>query len=225
MSEKILIIDDEKNIRFMLDKSLSKDYDVTSAVNGEDGLEKLKEGEYDLILLDMKLPGMDGLEVLKKIKESNKEVTVIMITGFGNIDTAVEAMKLGAVDYLRKPFSSNEIRSIVSEVIERNNIDLSKESSEDYEDHLNHAKAYINKREFDKAEDSLNKAINLNSDKPVVFNLLGVILELQNKKEEAQKNYRAALALDPTYEPAKQNLSRTTKFDYSKENINMGEDK
>src|SRR6056297_995566 len=121
MNEKknILIIDDEKNIRFTLKKSLESDYEVVTAVNGEDGIEKFQENNFDLVLLDMKLPGMDGMEVLKQIKDIDKTADIIIITGFGSVDSAVETMKLGAIDYLRKPFTPDEIKEIVKEVIER----------------------------------------------------------------------------------------------------------
>ena len=126
---KVLIIDDEKNIRLTLEKCLTDDYEVVTAVNGEDALNNFVANEFAVVLLDMNLPGLDGLEVLEKIKEIDKEVKVIIITGYGSVETAVETMKLGAVDYLRKPFTPDEIRDIVKKVIERQKREITEEDT------------------------------------------------------------------------------------------------
>ncbi|WP_018248357.1 sigma-54-dependent transcriptional regulator [Orenia marismortui] len=223
MNKKILIIDDEKNIRITLKQCLNQDYEVVTAVNGEDGLDKFQADNFDLVLLDMKLPGINGIEVLKQLKELDNNINTIMITGFGTIETAVETMKLGAIDYLRKPFAPDEIREIVKEVINRTNLEASKEELSSYEEYLSYAKSAITKRDFKKGYDYLQKAVSLDADKPEAFNLMGGILELQDKLLEAQKKYRAALALDPSYQPAQDNLERSTQFDYQKEDINLGE--
>ncbi|MBM7555757.1 sigma-54-dependent transcriptional regulator [Halanaerobacter jeridensis] len=220
---KILIVDDEKNIRLTLEKSLSDDYEVETAVNGEDALNKFKADEFDVVLLDMNLPGLDGMEVLKKIKEEDEEVKVIIITGYGSVETAVETMKVGAIDYLRKPFTPDEIKGIVKEVIERENAELKEEELNSYEDYLRYAKELINKQQFEKAKENLQQAVSLDTSKPEAFNLLGVIFEMQENVLEAQKKYRAALALDPTYKPAQDNLDRTSEFEYDVEDVNLGE--
>jgi len=179
---KILIIDDEKNIRTTLRQSLKQDYEVETAVNGEDGVAKIKENDFELVLLDMKLPGIDGMEVLKKMRKLDKQADVIMITGFANVETAVEAMKLGAIDYLRKPFSPEEIRGLVKEVMDRRNLDLAKgEEASDYDEILSFAKSCINKRKFDTGYKYLQRAVSLDSEKPEAFNLMGAILELKGK--------------------------------------------
>lgn len=208
-NKNILIIDDEKNIRMTIKKALENaGYTVDTAINGEDGLKKLKDDKYPLILLDMKLPGIDGLEVLERINERDYQSNVIMITGYGTVETAVETMKMGAVDYLRKPFKAAEIRDIVEEVFSRHQLDLTEEKAGSFEDYLKLAKAEINKRNFDRAVEFLQEAASLNSEKPEPFNLLGVIYELKSRHPEAMKMYRAALALDPTYKPAAENLER-----------------
>ncbi|OCL27532.1 histidine kinase [Orenia metallireducens] len=222
--KKILIIDDEKNIRITLKQCLNQDYEVVTGVNGEDGLEKFKDDNFDLVLLDMKLPGIDGIEVLKKLKELDNNVNIVMITGFGTIETAVETMKMGAVDYLRKPFAPNEIREIVKEVLDRQSLAVSDEELNSYEDYLSYAKSAISKRDFTKGYNYLQNAVGLDATKPEAFNLMGVIMELQDNLSEAQKNYRAALSLDPAYRPAQENLERSTQFDYQKEGINLGEE-
>ncbi len=226
MSDKknILIIDDEKNIRFTLEKSLENDFNVETAVNGEDGIKKFGEQDFDVVLLDMKLPGIDGIETLKQIKEKDKTANIIIITGFGSVDSAVETMKLGAIDYLRKPFTPEEIKGIVNDVIRRKDNDIKEEDLESYEDYLTYAKNSITNQDLEKGYEYIQKAVSLDASKPEAFNLLGVILEYKNKPLEAQKQYRAALALDPSYKPAQQNLERTSQFEYSKRDIKMDEE-
>lgn len=221
--DKILVIDDEKNIRLTLNKCLEEDYKVVTAVNGEDGLDKFSQEEFEVVLLDMKLPGIDGLEVLEKIKTEAPATKVIMITGFGSVETAVETMKLGAVDYLRKPFTPEEIRDIVSQVINRQQEEVESEALDSYDDYLSYAKSLISQQKFEAAQDYLEEALSCDTSQPEPFNLLGIILELQDKSTEAQKKYRAALALDPSYKPAQENLDRASQFEYDKESIDLDE--
>ena len=118
MKRKILIADDEPNMIWALKKALVKeDYEIISAENGLEAVENLKE-EPDLVILDFKMPKMDGLEALKKIKEINNKVPVIMITAHGSADNAVEAMKLGALDYISKPFDIDELKVIIKKALE-----------------------------------------------------------------------------------------------------------
>src|SRR5678815_3737980 len=97
----ILIIDDEKAIRKTLMEILSfEGYKIEEAADGEEGLKKFKEKNYDLVLCDIKMPKLDGIEFLEKAKEVNVDVPVIIISGHGNIETAVDAVKKGAFDYI-----------------------------------------------------------------------------------------------------------------------------
>jgi two-component system, NtrC family, nitrogen regulation response regulator NtrX len=106
----ILIIDDEKAIRKTLGEILSYEgYKLDEAGDGEEGLKKFKEKEYDVILCDIKMPKMDGIEFLEKAKEINPDVPIIMISGHGTIDTAVEAVKKGAYDFVSKPPDLNRL--------------------------------------------------------------------------------------------------------------------
>lgn len=227
MNKKILIIDDEKNIRLTLEKVLTRaGYEVDTAINGEDGLQKVEKEEYPVILLDMKMPGINGIEFLKKINGLNLNSRVIMITGFGSIDTAVETMKLGAVDYLRKPFKPEEIIEVVEQVFQRFQLEANTEGVNNFNDILNLSKAEINKHNFNNAVELLKKATSIDSEKPEPFNLLGVIYELQNKHSEAMKMYRAALALDPTYRPASENLQRASEMNKQSDisEMNLGDE-
>jgi tetratricopeptide (TPR) repeat protein len=132
-------------------------------------------------------------------------------------------MKLGAVDYLRKPFSPEQIREIVEKVLSRPR--LKEDELRTYDQMLEFAKMWINRQDVEKAGDYLRKAIGVDSSRAEAFNLLGIALELEGKRLDAQKHYRAAIALDPTYEPARRNLDRTTKPDYSLKGVDDGAEK
>ena len=118
MNKTILIVDDKKDFCTVLSDSLSQDrYRVVTAFNGKMALQLAKKEKPDLILLDIKMPGMDGIEVLKKIKKMREEIAVIMFTAFGTLETAREAMKLGAYDYVSKPVDLFLLKSLVKEVL------------------------------------------------------------------------------------------------------------
>lgn len=117
---KILIVEDEKSMREVLRMLLEGEhYEVTTAADGLEGLSCIEKDIYDLVITDMKMPKADGLAVLRKVKELSPETIVIMITAFGTTETAIEAMKLGAYDYISKPFNIDEIRLIVRKALEK----------------------------------------------------------------------------------------------------------
>jgi len=216
----ILIVDDEKNIRLTLFHALEDpDLDIDGAINGEEALSKLKEKTFNMILLDLKLPGMDGLEVLRRVRSLYPDVRVIIISAHGTIESAVEALKLGAVDFIEKPFVPKEIRELVSRVIEREKI--SKQNAESYPTLIELAKKSIWEGDTVSAFEYTRKAISLDPYRPEGFNFLGALEEMSGNMIEAQKHYRTALSLDPTFEPAKKNLSRATSWE-KKGNIILG---
>lgn len=119
MKNRILVVDDEHLIRWSLEQNLKKQgYDVTVAGSGEDALRILQEETPDLVLLDIQLPGINGLEVLEKIKELEDDVLVIMVTALGVLETAVKAMRLGAHDYINKPFNLDELAIVIKKALE-----------------------------------------------------------------------------------------------------------
>ena len=125
MTEKanILIIDDDEAILDSCSQVLKKEgYTVKKAKDGFKGLDYFKQEFFHLVFLDLKLPGLDGLEILKKIKEENPETPVIIITGYASIESAVEAMRIGAFDYMAKPFSPKELRVITNKALESRKI-------------------------------------------------------------------------------------------------------
>lgn len=120
---KILIIDDEKAIRSTLKDILQYEkYEVDEAVDGAEGLKKFEGGGYDLVLCDIKMPKMDGVEVLAKMRETNSDIPVVMISGHGTIETAVEAIKKGAFDFISKPPDLNRLLITVRNALDRSSL-------------------------------------------------------------------------------------------------------
>ncbi len=115
----ILVIEDKDSMREMLSKTLEAEgYEVETAIDGEGGLEKAKEKKYDLVLSDLKLPNMDGIEVLSSLKAMDTDVSVILMTAYGTIEKAVEAMKEGAFDFLAKPFDTDHLSVLIKRALE-----------------------------------------------------------------------------------------------------------
>jgi DNA-binding NtrC family response regulator len=138
MSARILVVDDEdiviKSCLRVLDGA---GYQVEAVQDGREALRKVEEIPYDILILDIMMPGMDGLEVLRRVKETHPDVDVIMVTGLSQIDTAVQAMKLGAFDYISKPFEPDELILVVQRALERRlllqeNLSLKSELSSKY---------------------------------------------------------------------------------------------
>ena len=116
---KILIVDDELIMRESLAGWLERDgHEVSAASSGEEAMEVLKDSRFDILLVDIKMEGMSGLDVLKQVKESDPDVDVVMITAYGSITTAIEAMKKGAYDYLLKPFDPEALGVLIEKIIE-----------------------------------------------------------------------------------------------------------
>lgn len=113
---QILVIDDEKEVCHLFRKTLTLEgYTVFTALDGISGLKIVKEKKPDIVLLDLKMPKMDGIEVLRHIKKFDKNIVVIVITGYGTMDTARMAMKLGAFDYITKPINLEYIKAVIKD--------------------------------------------------------------------------------------------------------------
>lgn len=120
MSARVLIVDDEGNMRWVLTEALTAaGYDVTSASSGPEALQQMAKSPVELVILDLKLKGMDGLATLRRLRERWPDVVVIILTAYGTVATAVEAMQLGAADYLRKPFDVEEVAFKLQRALER----------------------------------------------------------------------------------------------------------
>ncbi|MEI8075466.1 MAG: sigma-54 dependent transcriptional regulator [Bacteroidota bacterium] len=120
---QILIIDDERSIRNVLKDILTNEgFKVEEAADGEEGLKKFQSNAYDLVLCDIKMPKLDGLEFLDSVMQTNTEVPIIMISGHGNIETAVDAVKKGAFDYISKPPDLNRLLITIRNALDKNNL-------------------------------------------------------------------------------------------------------
>src|SRR4249919_3768635 len=118
----ILVIDDEIGPRESLRMLLKPDYQVHTADCVEAGIKLLKEKQPDTIVMDIRMPGMSGIEGLRRIREIDPHLSVIMLTGFGALETAKEALRLGANDYISKPFDASEMRDVIGRNVERTRI-------------------------------------------------------------------------------------------------------
>ena len=122
-SAKILVVDDERIICAGCEKILGEaGYQVKTTLSARKALEMLKEEPFDIVITDIKMPELSGIELLEIIRKENPEITVIVITGYSTVETAVEAMKLGAFDYLPKPFTSDQVTLVIKRAVERKNL-------------------------------------------------------------------------------------------------------
>jgi DNA-binding response OmpR family regulator len=214
-ARRILIVDDEPGIRLTFQTSLvSNEHIVCVAEKGEDALRWLEQEAFDLLLLDLRLPGIGGLEVLRRLRAAGSDLPVVVITAHDSVPNAVEAMKLGAIDFLAKPLTPQALRRVVAEVLTRHPGDGAEDEPDDGtiarpgRDTLASAKRALNHRLFYRAEGLLRAAIGERPDEAEPWYLLGVLHEVQAKPAAAKVAYQAALRVDPGYEPAKLHLMK-----------------
>jgi len=119
MRPRILICDDEMGTRESLRMILKDKYELLFAEDGQQALDRLAEEQVDLVLIDINMPRLSGIEALRRMKEIDDRVEVLVITGFGSLDTAIQAMKYGAYDYITKPFDMNAILTLVEKGLAR----------------------------------------------------------------------------------------------------------
>ena len=220
-TRQILIIDDEDNIRLTLKAALSPmGFALHEAINGEEALAKLDHSAFDVALLDLHMPGIGGIEVLRRARARHPKVRFIIVTAHGTIESAVEAMKLGAVDFIQKPCTPDDIRDLVGKVLGRETLDETQAA--DYPTLIELCKRHVTDRNLEQARAVAQRALGVDPGKPDAYNLLGAFLECRGEWVEAQKYYRAALEIDPSFLPAKANLARTASF-YKFGKIQLGE--
>ena len=120
MKIRILLVDDEKEfVETLSERMVLRDYDVTTSLSGDDALEKIKQYNYDVVILDVAMPGVDGLDALVEIKKLKPLTEVIMLTGHGTVETAIEGMKRGAYDFLMKPCETEDLDAKIKKAHER----------------------------------------------------------------------------------------------------------
>ncbi len=235
---EILIVDDEPNVRLVFRTTLeTAGYAVREAEDGQAALDELARSAADLVLLDLRMPGMDGMETLRNLRDAGVQVPVVIVTAHGNIPHAVEALKLGAIDFLTKPLSPDSLRKTVVEVLHRHAEGKSEPPPQSrpiepvtvasqFASNLVQAKRALNHRWFDEAEVYLKQAIALDGNSAEAHNLMGVLHELRNEHDASYREYKAALKADRHFEPAKHNMTRYYErftFGRSKVPIDLGE--
>ena len=120
MKIRVLLVDDQEQfVQLMTERLTVRDYDVTSSLSGEEALEKVKGYNFDVVILDMLMPGIDGIETLREIKSMKPLTEVIVLTGHAAVDTAIAGMKLGAFDYLEKPCETEDLASKIDKAYQR----------------------------------------------------------------------------------------------------------
>jgi FixJ family two-component response regulator len=225
MNARILIVDDETNVRLNYRVTLETEgYEVFEAPSAASALEQLVARSFSLAILDMRLPGMDGLQLLAKMREVGITVPAMIVTAYSDVPHAVQAMKLGAIDFLQKPLRPEDLRRIVAEILKRH-APQKEPPAETFHAHIVAAKRCLNLRSFAMARIHLVKALELNTRSVEAFNLAGVLAEMLDDEAKAKKYYGQAIKLDKHYEPAQQNMRRLFELEHfgsSSEPINLG---
>jgi len=201
----ILVVDDERNIRNHLRMVLEAEgYEVDTAGNGDDALSRVKDGRYDIAFIDIQMPKMDGLELLRHLRGLRPKLPVVMLTAYGTVNRAVEAMKLGAVDFLEKPFDPKAIKLLCQEILERQKIGAS--GSVDELLHL--AELARQRKAFVEARVHLKTAIMRDLSRPEPCYQLGKLCENEGRVSHAVHYYYMAVEAQSTFEPAHEALKR-----------------
>jgi DNA-binding NtrC family response regulator len=201
----ILVVDDERNIRNNLTAVLeSAGYKVDASGDGEDALAKCKSQHYDIAFVDIQMPKMGGLELLRYLHTLRPRMAVVILTAYGTTARAVEAMKLGAVDFLEKPFDPKNIQLLCEEIFQRQKTG----ASVSMEDLLHMAKLARERKAYVEARVYLKTAMIREVTRPEPYYWLGYISELEGDKRRAMQYYSLALDASQTFAPAHEALKR-----------------
>ena len=201
----ILVVDDERNIRNNLRMVLEAEgYKIDTASNGDDALLQVKDGRYDIVFVDIQMPKMDGLELLRYLRGLKPKMPVVMLTAYGTVRRAVEAMKLGAVDFLEKPFDPKAIQLLCQEILEREKIGMTGTVDE----LLHMAKLARERKALTEARIRLKIAMIRDLSRPEPYYELGEICEDEGQVNHAVQYYYMALEAQSTFEPARAALTR-----------------
>jgi DNA-binding NtrC family response regulator len=210
---RILIAEDEPNVRLVFRMALeSADYRITAAPDGEAALAWLAQEHFDVVLLDLQMPGTGGMEVLARLRERRDNTPVIIVSAHDRAPNVVQAMKLGAIDFLAKPLTPDALRRAVADVLARQEegdpTGTLEQAAGRPRSLLNSAKCALNQRLFKQAIVLLRQAIKEEPRSAEPRYLLGVIREVDGMPAAAAEAYRDALRVDPHFEPAKLHLMK-----------------
>ena len=202
---RILVVDDERNIRKNLSMVLEAEgYRVDMTSNGDDALLLVKESHYDIAFVDIKMPKMDGIELLRYLRGLRPKMPVVMLTAYGTVSRAVEAMKLGAVDFLEKPFDPKSIQLLCQKILAREKIGTSGTVDE-----LLHLAALARERKAStEARVYLKTAMMRDFSRPEPYFQLGDLSEEEGQVGEAVHYYYMSLGAQSTFEPPRAALIR-----------------
>lgn len=229
MTKQILVVDDEPNVRLNYRMTLETEgFGVIEADSGSQALEQFAERSFDLAILDMRMPEMDGLELLAEMRKRRVTTPAVIITAYGDIPHAVRAMKLGAIDFLKKPMTPESLRTVVNSILARHAPEsaVPEPKHDNFDTLIVTAKRLLNLQDFAAAKAHLIRALELNSNAEA-FNLTGVLFEMQEDYDRAKKYYGQAIKLDKHYEPSQQNMRRIFElfnFGSSQEPVHLGEE-
>src|SRR5262249_24109579 len=202
---RILVVDDERNIRRTLGMVLeTAGYQVDSASNGEEALSKCREQHYDIAFVDLQMPKMAGLELTRFLRGLRSKTAVVILTAYGSVANAVEAMKLGAVDFLEKPFDPKIIRLLTQEILLRQR--LGRRGSVDELLHL--AELASKRKDYREARVYLKTAMLHDPGRPEPYYRLGYLCEAEGDLRLAAHYYYMACDVHHTYQPARDALIR-----------------
>jgi DNA-binding response OmpR family regulator len=209
----ILVVDDERNIRNNLGMVLEAEgYKVDKASNGDDALLQVKACLYDIVFVDIQMPKMDGLELLRYLRGLRPRMPVVMLTAYGSAKRAVEAMKLGAVDFLEKPFDPKDILLLCEEILQRQKVGMSGTVDE----LLHLAEVARERKAFVEARVYLKIAIQRDVTRPEPYYLLGELSEGDGRVPHALHYYYMALDAQSSFQPARDALTRLGRLDAPK---------
>ena len=224
---RIFIVDDERTIRLTFRLALETDgYEVQEAACVDEANMGLKSEPYDLVILDLRIGEDSGLNVLAEMRKRGIKTPTLMITAYGSIRQAVQAMQLGAIDFLEKPIEPAALRAIVAEILDRHaprTIDPG--TTPALSNLLREAKRLINVQDFPSASMCVAAALKIDKASPEAHNLQGILAEIAGDYDEARLAYGRAIKLDPRHEAAQQNMRRLFDlfhFGASQEPVHLG---
>lgn len=208
-THSILVVDDEKNVRFTVAHALQNEgYSVDSASSGIEGLQRSSSNDYDLLLIDLRMPGMTGLEMLREVRRRSPELPAVIITAYGNPQQLVEAAELGAIDFVRKPFSIQTIRSVVRSVLELVSSENGSADRGGPEQLVRRGRRQMMLGNVEEARSLLSQAVEHDDDRqPDALILLGVCDMLSGDDAAAAAHLRQALEIDPSSRTASEYLT------------------
>lgn len=187
--KKVIVVDDTKNIRTLLTTCLEVEgYIVFNAKNAEEALNIIKQEDIDLAFIDVKMPGISGTGLLKKVKELNIDILVVIMTAFPTVKNAVDCTKFGAVTYLQKPFTAERVKNLLKEIYES----VEEKEKRDLNMYITSGKELLEKGDFEKALKVLKKALEIEPTKGEIYYLIGRVYEGKNLKNYADKFYSVA---------------------------------